>query len=103
MACACAALWRRTYSLKEETSSSLEMDWDGVKRPDPLNAIPVTDGTLLDLRRETGPAAAQIQGYWNGPPLPLRKRPWCSAKQLWFSSPADRIPPPAWPGRSIAS
>jgi hypothetical protein len=62
MAWACALLWWRTYSLKDETNSSLEMDWAGVKSPVPLNAIPVTDGTLLDLRRETEPAAHNFQG-----------------------------------------
>src|SRR5512146_18165 len=70
----CDALWRRTYSLKDATSSSLEMDWPGVNSPVPLKAIPVTDGTLLELRREAGPRAAQIQAYWRKLALPLWKR-----------------------------
>jgi hypothetical protein len=40
---AMASAWRRlcraTYSLNEVTSSSLEMEWGGVKRPVPLIAM----------------------------------------------------------------
>src|ERR1700761_1955893 len=47
MASAWLALNRRTYSLNAVTSSSLEIDCSGVKSPEPLKAIAVTDGASM--------------------------------------------------------
>src|SRR5271155_2388484 len=62
MAAACAALWRRAYSLEEAAGSSLEMLASGVKRPVPLRAIFVTGVSSVAGRLSEAPAKGKAAG-----------------------------------------